>query len=416
MAGSIWRIADFRNLWISQSVSLVGTQITLLTFPLLALLLLDASALQVSLLATVEFAPVLLLGLPAGAWVDRLAKRPVLILTDLARAGALLAIPVAYLFDALTLPLLYAVAFVIGLGTLFFDVAQLSYLPVLVDEDRLVDANGKLEASRSVAQLAGPGVGGFLVQLLTAPVAIVVDAVSYLVSAAFLVRIRATDSPIEPVERVGLRREIGDGLRFVLGHPLLRPIVISAAAAELAFAAVLALQVPYAVDTLGLDAGVLGLAIAVGNAGGLLGAFACGWIAKRLPTGPAMIASIAVFSVGAALVPLAHGVIGFAVALFVVYAGVVVFNVLQVTVCQTATPSHLLGRMNATLRFLTWGMVPVGAALGGLLVEPLGMRGVLWLAAAVTAASIIPTLFSRVRSLSTAPSATEPAETERTSS
>jgi MFS family permease len=416
VAGNIWRIGGFRNLWISQSVSLVGTQITLLAFPLLALLLLDASALQVSLLSTVEFLPVLLLGLPAGAWVDRLAKRPVLILTDLARAGALLAIPAAYLFDALTLPLLYAVAFVIGLGTLFFDVAQLSYLPALVDEDRLVDANGKLEASRSVAQLAGPGLGGFLVQLLGGPVAIVVDAVSYLVSAGFLTRIKGTDTPAGPVQRVGLRREIGDGLRFVLGHPLLRPIVISAAAAELAFAAVLALQVPYAVDTLGLDAGVLGLAIAVGNAGGLLGAFGCGWIARRFPTGPAMIASIAVFSLGAALVPLAGGAIGFAAALFVVYAGVVVFNVLQVTVCQTATPSHLLGRMNATLRFLTWGMVPVGAALGGLLVEPLGMRGVLWLAAAVTAASILPPLFSRVRALSTTSPATEPTETERTNS
>lgn len=416
MAGNIWRIAGFRNLWISQSVSLVGTQITLLAFPLLALLLLDASALQVSLLSTVEFLPVLLLGLPAGAWVDRLAKRPVLILTDLARAGALLAIPAAYLFDALTLPLLYAVAFVIGLGTLFFDVAQLSYLPALVDEDRLVDANGKLEASRSVAQLAGPGLGGFLVQLLGAPVAIVMDAVSYLVSAGFLTRIKGSDTPAGPVQRIGLRREIGDGLRFVLGHPLLRPIVISAAAAELAFAAVLALQVPYAVDTLGLDAGALGLAIAVGNAGGLLGAFGCGWIARRFPTGPAMIASIAVFSLGAALVPLAGGAIGFAAALFVVYAGVVVFNVLQVTVCQTATPSHLLGRMNATLRFLTWGMVPVGAALGGLLVEPLGMRGVLWLAAAVTAASILPPLFSRVRALSTTSPATEPTETERTNS
>jgi MFS family permease len=170
------------------------------------------------------------------------------------------------------------------------------------------------------------------------------------------------------------------------------------------------------VDTLGLDAGVLGLAIAVGNAGGLLGAFGCGWIARRFPTGPAMIASIAVFSLGAALVPLAGGAIGFAAALFVVYAGVVVFNVLQVTVCQTATPSHLLGRMNATLRFLTWGMVPVGAALGGLLVEPLGMRGVLWLAAAVTAASILPPLFSRVRALSTTSPATEPTETERTNS
>lgn len=406
----VWRIADFRNLWMAQSISLVGTQVTLLAFPLVALLLLDATPLQVSLLAAVEFTPVLLLGLPAGAWVDRLPRRPILVITEAARAIALIIVPVAYVMDALTLPLLYAVAFVIGLGTLFYDVAQLSYLPSLVDEDQLADANGQLEMSRSVAQLAGPSAGGLLVQLMSAPIALVVDAITYAVSTVFLMRIRGAEvAPPEPIEPVGLRREIAEGLRFVLRHPVLRPLIVCAAAAELAFAAVLALQIVYAVDTLHLNAAAVGVALAVGNAGGLLGAVACGRLVQRFRAGPSILGSIVLFSVGAALLPLAQGAIGFAVALFVVYAGVVIFNVLQVTVCQVLTPPRLLGRMNATLRFLTWGMVPVGAAVGGLLVAPLGLRGVLWVAAAVCAASIFAPLFSPVRSLDTDLASDEPA-------
>ena len=405
----VWRFPNFRNLWLAQSISLVGTQVTLLAFPLVALLLLDATPLQVSLLAAVEFTPMLLLGLPAGAWVDRLSRRPILIVTEAVRALALITVPVAYAMDALTLPMLYVLAFLIGLGTLFFDVAQLSYLPSLVDEDQLAAANGQLEMSRSLAQLAGPSVGGVLVQLMTAPVAIVVDAISYAISAVFLLRIRDSEERApEPVERVGLRSEIGEGLRFVLRHPVLRPLIVCAAAAELAFAAVLALQVVYAVDTLHLDAAAVGVALAVGNAGGLLGAIACGRLMQRFRAGPLILGSIALFSVGAALIPLAQGAIGFAVALFVVYAGVVIFNVLQVTVCQTLTPPRLLGRMNATLRFLTWGMVPVGAAVGGLLVEPLGLRGVLWVAVAVCAASIIAPLLSPVCSLETGDVAEDP--------
>ncbi|MDT2009344.1 MFS transporter [Rhodococcus opacus] len=179
---SAWSVPGFRNLWTAQSISLIGTQVTLLAFPVVALTLLDASALQVSLLAAVEFLPVLLFGLPAGAWVDRLPRRPVLIATDVVRAVALSAVPIAYLFGVLDMTVLFVVAFLIGLGTLFFDVAQLSYLPALVAEEQLVDANGKLEVSRSVSQLAGPSAAGFLVQLVSGPIAIALDALSYVAS------------------------------------------------------------------------------------------------------------------------------------------------------------------------------------------------------------------------------------------
>lgn len=395
---SIWRIAEFRNLWLAQSVSLLGTQVTLVAFPLLALLALHASALQVSLLATAEFLPALLLGLPAGAWVERMRRRPVLITADVVRAVAVASVPIAGLLHVLSLGLLYVVAFIVGLGTLFFDVAQLSYLPALVDEDRLADGNAKLESSRSLAQLAGPSVGGFLVQLFTASAAIAANVATYLVSALLLGFVRGTAGEPEPIEQLGLRKEIGDGIRFVFAHPVIRPLALAACAADLAFAAILALQVLYGAQTLHLSPGAIGIVLAVGNAGGLLGAWLSGPIVRRLGAGGSVLTSIALFTIGAAILPLATGAIGFGIGLFVVYVGVVVFNIQQVTLCQTLTPTRLLGRMNATLRFITWGMVPLGATIGGVLVGPLGLRGVLWAAAAVCAVSLVAPLFSPLRS------------------
>lgn len=196
---------------------------------------------------------------------------------------------------------------------------------------------------------------------------------------------------------MSLRKEIAEGVRFVFTHPLVRPLALCALAADLAFAAVLALQVPYAATTLHLDSGMIGIALAVGSAGGLAGAAISGRLAERLGAGRTVLVSIVVFSAGAALVPLAGGAVGFAAGLFVVYLGVVVFNILQVTICQTVTPARLLGRMNATLRFISWGSVPVGAAVGGVLVGPLDIRGVLWAAAGVCALSVLPPLFSRIR-------------------
>ncbi|MFD9739127.1 MFS transporter [Umezawaea sp. NPDC059074] len=409
---SLWRLANFRNLWLAQTFSLVGTQVTILAFPLVALLLLDASALEVSMLYAVEFVPILLLGLPAGAWVERLRKRPVLLVSDAARAVALLAVPVAYVLDALSLPLLFAVAFVVGLGTLFFDVAQGSYLPALVAEEQLADANAKIEVSRSASQLAGPTAGGVLVQFLTAPVAILLDALSYLASFVLLLFVRGREVATPPEERQGLGREIGEGLRFVVSHPLLRPLALCDAAANLAFAAVLALQVVFAADDLHLSATAIGVVLAVGNAGGLVGALVSGPLSTRFPPGPLLIASIVLFSVGAALLPLSTGAIGFGFGLFVVYLGVVVYNVVGTTLRQLATPERLLGRMNATLRFIEWGTLPLGAAVGGLLVAPLGLRTVLWIAAGVCVLSVVPPLFSPVRTLMANPTAeTEPSVT-----
>ncbi|KOG43937.1 hypothetical protein ADK75_37915 [Streptomyces virginiae] len=407
---SLWRHADFRNLWLSHSVSLVGTQVSVIALPFVALTMLDATASEVIFLSAVEFLPSLLLGLPAGVWVERVPLRSVLIASELARGIAMVSIPVTYFLGGLNLPLLFVVAFVIGLGTLFSDVAQLSYLPVLLDEEALADGNAKLEGSRSVAQLAGPALGGFLVQSLTPVVAIAADVVSYAVSGFFQLRVKNPGNELRPQEQNGLLKEIAEGMRFVMGNPLVRPLALAALAADLAFAAVLALQVPYAADVLHLTPGLIGVALAVGSAGGLLGAAISSWAVARLGPGRTLVVSIVVFSLGAVVVPLAGGGVAFAAGLFVVYLGVVVFNVLQTTVCQTVTPDRLLGRMNATLRFLSWGSVPVGAGLAGLLVAPLGLRGVLWVAAAVCACSVLPPLFSKIRGLADWPEAPDAAD------
>ena len=402
MTDSLWRLSRFRNLWLAQTVSLLGTQVTLVAFPFVALLL-HGSALDVSLLSAVEFVPILVFGLPAGAWVERLPLRRVMLVADAARAVALAVVPVAYAAKVLTLPLLFAVAFVVGLGTLFFDVAQMSYLPRVVTDDQLADGNAKLEGSRSFAQLGGPTVGGFLIQLVAAPTAVLVDAVSYagsFVTLLFVPERGRVEAP-ERDGQGGLRGEIGEGVRFVLGHRLLRPLAMCDATANLAFAAILALQVFYGARVLDLGSGAIGVVLAVGNAGGMAGALVCGPLSKRVAPGALLIGSIVLFTAGAAALPLATGEIGFGVGLFVIYVGVVVYNITTVTLRQVITPDRLLGRMNATLRFIEWGTLPLGAALGGLLVAPVGLRGVLWLAAAVCGLSVLPPLLSPVRTMKT---------------
>jgi MFS family permease len=396
---SLWGAADFRNLWTSQTVSLFGTGITLLALPLVALFALDASPLEIGLLWAVEYLPILLIGLPAGVWVERLPLRAVMIGADLLRAVALLAVPIALALDVLSMPLLYLVVFAIGLGTLFYDVAQLSVLPALVAEERLVDANGKLELSRSVSQIGSPAVGGFMVQLLTAPLAVLADVLTYLASAYYVLRIRKP-APVErPAEPTGLGRDIREGLRFVFGHPLMRPLLLCATLAEIASAIILALQVVYAAEVLAMGPVVIGIALAVGNGGGVVGALVAEPLARRAGTGTAFLVAIVLFTAGSAILPMSTGPVTFASGLFVAYLGAFIFNVLQVSLCQAVTPPHLLGRMNSVFRFVTWGVIPLGAAGGGLLVDSIGLPGVFWMAAALNALSVLPALFSEIPAL-----------------
>jgi MFS family permease len=403
---NLWRHNDFMKLWIAQTISLIGSQVTLLALPLTAILMLNASALQIGLLMAAQYLPFLLVGLPAGVWVDRRARRPILIITDLGRAVILLAVPLAYLLDVLALWMFYPVGFLAGVLTVFFDVAHQSYLPSLVDKSQLVDGNGKLEVSYQGAQLAGPGLGGLLIQILSAPIALLADAISYLVSAVFLWRIRRAEPiPDAPLaDTPSLISQIGVGLRYVLGSPLLRPVALATAIGNLfgIFGLVQAVFVLFAVRQVHLSAAEIGLVLAVANAGALAGALLNNRLVRRFGLGMIIVTAVAAPGVAILVLSAATPAIALPVlmaGLTLAWFGIAVYNVNQISLRQAVTPPSLQGRMNATMRFLIWGTIPLGTAAGGLLGGLIGLRPTLVLAGLGSLLATLPLLGSPVRRL-----------------
>lgn len=376
----LWREADFLKLWAAQTTSQFGTRISLLAIPLAAVVTLDATPFEMGLLTAVSQAPFLLVGLFAGVWVDRLRRRPVLIAADLGRFVLLLLIPILTIIDRLQIEQLYGIVFLVGVLTVFFDVADHSFLPTLVGRSHLTEANGKLTMSRSIAQFAGPSIAGLLIRILTAPIAIVVDACSYLVSALFLGRIQTSEpapNPRPPDQNI--RSEIKEGLWAVVGHPLLRPIASCTATSNLFSSIAMAVYVLYATRTLDIGAGLLGIIFAVGSIGALLAAFIARAIMERLGLGRTIIFGSLMSFVGALLTPLAQGQLLVAASFLVVGRmlmgfGSTIYNIHQVSLRQTVTPDHLLGRMNASMRFIIWGTMPIGGLIGGVLGELIGLR------------------------------------------
>jgi MFS family permease len=382
---SLLRHRDFGHLWAAETVSQLGTQVTYLALPVLAVTLLSATPLQMGFLTALETAAFLLIGLPAGAWVDRWRRKRVLVTADLVRAVTLATLPVAWLFDVLTLGQLFVVAAVTGTATVFFDVAYQSYLPALVDADQIVDGNGKLEASRAIAQVAGPGITGVLLRVLGAPLLIAADAVSFLLSALLLGGIRTPDRAPDRASRRRLRTEIAEGLSFVVRHPLLRRIVACTGTANLFGTITTTLLVLFALRTLGLSEGVLGAVFSAGALGGLLGAFTAARFARWVGEGRAIPLSALLLLPFAALTPLAAlgaPVVLLVVSQFGVSWAIVAYNVTQVSFRQRLCPPELLGRMNASVRFLVFGTMPLGGLLGGVLGTWLGVVPALWVAAA----------------------------------
>jgi len=383
---SLWRHRDFRHLWAAETVSQVGTQITLLALPVLAVTLLHATPLEMGVLAALETAAFLLIGLPAGAWVDRWRRKRVLVVNDLVRMVALASLPIAWALDALSLWQLFLVAAITGTATVFFDIAYQSYLPTLVAADQIVDGNGKLESSRAVAQVAGPGITGILLRVLGAPLLIAFDAVSFLVSALFIGRIRHVDTVPDRATRRPLRTEIAEGLGFVVRHPLLRRIVACTGTANFGSAMSGALLVIYSLRVLGLSETTLGIVFAAGSVGGLVGAVTGARFARWVGEGRAIPLSSLVIVPFTALIPLA--VVGAPALLLVVgWFGfswaVVAYNITQVSFRQRLCPPHLLGRMNASVRFIVFGTQPLGALLGGALGGWIGIVPTLWISVGI---------------------------------
>ncbi|MFJ8386507.1 MFS transporter [Streptomyces sp. NPDC094438] len=402
---------DFRLLLAGAAAGQAGAQVTLVALPLVAVLELKAPAFQVGMLTAAETAAFLLIGLPAGAWVDRMRKRSLMVRADAVRAVAMASVPLGAVAGVLTMAQLYVVALITGVATVFFDVAHQSYLPQLLPREQLVAGNGALETVRSSAQVAGPGLGGGLVQLVGAHLAIVADAIGYAVSALFLLGIRQPESKPEPVPGASLRKDVAEGLRFVLGHPLLRVIAGTTGLGNFFTAMLMATQTVFLVRVLDLAPAAVGVMLSASAVGGLAGALCAGRLAGRFGQARIIWLSALVTGPFALLWPLSGK--GAAAALFalasaVVFFGAVVYNVAQVSFRQTLCPPRLLGRMNATLRFLMWGTLPLGALVGGAVADGLGARAALWICALGFLVVPLPLLLSPLRGMRELPTTAHP--------
>jgi MFS family permease len=404
------RWGDFERLWAALSVSLMGTEITALALPLLAALTLEASAFEMGVLAAAGQVPFLLFSLPAGAWVDRLPRRPVLIATDVASAVLLLSVPLAVPFGGPGFTHLCMVAFGVGTMTVVAEVAHYAYVPSLVGREHVTEANSRLQVSYSASAAAGPGLAGALIQLLTAPLAVVADAASFLVSAVLLRSIRRPEPPPEPSARLPLRRSIVDGLRMLLGHPLLRAIIVVSVPIAFFTAGFLAIYVLYATRELELSPATIGLIFAAGGVGAVTGAMLARRAADRFGVGPAMIGGWFLAAAGTLLVPLAAGptatvvvILGLAKA----FEGITdtVANIHQWSLRQIVTPDHLSGRVTAGHRFAVYGAAAAGALAGGALGSVVGLRGALFVCALGALASPLLAVFSPLRHLREQPAA-----------
>ena len=410
--GGLWRHGDFLKLWSAETISQFGSQVTGLALPLVAVITLNVSAFEVSALVVIEFAPFLLISLPAGVWVDRLPRRPILIAGDLGRAGLLLTIPVAYALDVLTIWQLYGVGFFVGICTVFFDVAYQSYLPSLVERQQLVEGNSKLEISRSGAQLGGPAIAGVLVELLRAPYAILVDAISFLASGLFVLGIAKREENVPTREqrreaKSSMRTELAEGLRWVLGNRYLRTIAACTATFNFFGSLMGAILIVYLVRSLEMSPSMIGLLFGLANVGYLIGAVTSNRIASKIGVGPAIWAG-ALCGIALLLVPLApqnaNGAFPFlVVAESFLGFGVVLYNVTQVSMRQAITPERLQGRMNSVMRFIVWGVMPLGTLLGGSVATIFELRTAIWAGAIGVALAWIPLLFGPIWSLRTVP-------------
>jgi len=407
--------ADFALLWVAETIGQVGMQITVLGLPLAAIMILKATPLEVGALRALEWLPFLLISLLVGIWVDRRRRRPILIAGNIGRACILLAIPLAFALGALSLWQLYSVAFLAGILSVFFDVASQSYLPSLIARDQLVRGNALLEASRSGAGIVGPSIAGALIGFLTAPMAIVVNVLGFLMSAVLLGCIRH-DEP-EPDRRVNkagrlslMRDEIIDGLRYVRRQRTLRAIAAFSAASNLGFSLVESIFLIYAVRQLRLNVGEIGLMYAVGNIGLLAGAVFAGPLAVRIGLGRTLIVSSGLQ--GLSLVPVPLAALASPLLLLITgqllrTCGVVLFNVTAASLRQAMTPDHLRGRMNATMRFVGWGIIPVGSVLGGVVATLASVQVTLWIGAIAGLLAIVPVALSPLRTIHHLPSLTE---------
>ena len=398
---------DFLKLWAGQTVSDLGTSVTGVVLPLVAVVYLHATPFQVGALAAVEWVPWLLIGLPAGVWVDRSRRRLLMLVCDVVRAAAIGSLPVAAAFGTLYLAHLYLAAAVTGIATVLFQVAYQAYLPELIDTADLAEGNAKLQGSQTVMQVGGAGLGGLLVQLFRAPFALVADAASYVVSAVALAVIGHREPPREALPR-SMRREIAEGARYVRRDPLLRVMTIAPAIGNFFFTGFSGIEVLFLVRSVHLQPGYVGLLVGVVALGAVLGAAVARAVGRKLGTSRAVwLVSLITspFGLLIALTTDGPGVVFFVVGNVVLFMGILVYNVTIGAFRQAYCPPAILGRVVASMRFVLFGAIPLGALVGGALASGIGIREAVWVLLGGNVLSAVVLALSPLRTMRDLPGA-----------
>ena len=394
--GGLWSHPDFVKLWTGQSISEVGSQVSQLALPWLAAVGLHASPFQFSLLGVLGFMPFILFALPAGVWVDRLRRRYILIVGDAARAVLLILIPVLWATHELRIWHLLVLQFVIGVFTVFFDVAYQSYLPALVEREHLIDGNSKIQLTASIAQVGGPNLSGVLIAAITAPYAIVVDAASFVVSSVFMISMGHREEPPKydaSNPRPKMWPQVKEGLDWVVKHPWLRAIAACTGTSNFFSSTAFAILLLYMVRVLHLSAYEVAAVFAVTSVGSIVASLCTGRLNKWLGVGPTIVWSILVSSVAAIGYPLAPK--SFPLPLLMIAGvgfgfGAVAYNITQVSLRQAITPERLQGRMNAAMRWIVWGTIPLGTLFGGGLATWFSLRTAIWVGSVGQMAAFLP--------------------------
>lgn len=403
---SLWSHRDFLNVWKAETVSVFGSQFYLLAMPLAAVIVLDASASQMGLLFAFEMLPFLLFGLLAGVLADRRERRSIMIVCDFGRAIALAAIPVSWYLDVISWPIMYGVAFIAGVFTAFFDISYQAYLPVLVEKSELLDANSKLETSRASSQVAGPSIAGLMVDTIGAPLAMVTNSISFIGSAVFLLRVKKKEVVQRTRACKSVLSEIREGIEIVFSSKILRGIAGCTATGNLFFGMSFALMMLFMESMLELSAGWIGVIFAVGAFGAVAGAIVSGRVVSFLGLGRTIVLSALVGAIPTMLMVLAYPHNALLVLMPIMFTGgamSVLYNVNQVSLRQAIIPTDLQGKMNATMRFLVWGVYPIGGLIGGILGEALGIRTTILISGLGSVAAVVWVAFSPVWSMRAIP-------------
>ncbi|ADJ50255.1 major facilitator transporter [Amycolatopsis mediterranei S699] len=387
----LWGNRDFRLLWTGETTSMLGSMVASTALPLVAVVTLQASTFQVALLTAAAWLPWLVIGLPAGAWVDRLAKRPIMLICNTVSMLVFGSVPLAAAFGALSMPFLLAAALLGGIAKVFFTLAYRAYVPALVGAGELLEANAKLQGSESATEVAGPGLAGLLAQAFGPVSGILADAISFGVSVGFVRAIRTRETVV-PAERTPLRGQIAEGLRFVVNDRYLRTLTVFGAVSNIALTGYGSIQIVFLSRTLGAPPGLVGLVLAVAATGGVLGAALVGRLGSRLGTARAFLVCEAFVAPMGLLGPLSRpgwGLVLYVLALFGVCTGLIASNILTTTFRQQYCPPELFGRINSSAAIVNYGTIPLAGVLGGALGEAIGVRETLWVMAGVLLAALV---------------------------